>query len=221
MDAVLRLRYLKAMGIPQFVARMPLPGAHPSTLLALDVPDEYLPPTAAPDATPTPVSISPKQPEISAPAPPQRVNTKQREEVFNYQAAIWQTGDILIIADMPVFDNRTLSLLNDILKSIQRDQANSPDAFQWPMPNGMGGDTFSAARDYLQGYLEGGILRRHTIQQILTFGQTACMLLSEGDSARFGDWPLVRLPAISNMMSNPNEKSAAWKTLSTLSKTKA
>ena len=37
MNELLRLDYLEAMGITQYVARMPLPGAYPSPVIDIEV----------------------------------------------------------------------------------------------------------------------------------------------------------------------------------------
>lgn len=247
MDPALRLQYLDAMGIPQFVARMPMPGAKPSVLItlpdacsneALATDDHAIPPPSAPrvmsrlldDGAPSPavttsamttsamttprdnaLAITPPSSTITPPTAPAHPDTTP----FSCQTTIWRIDAWLVMADMPRFDDTACTLLANVLFAIGKVTTNlsNPSTFSWPMPEQLSDTSQQAARDYLQGYLEGGFLANNAIQQILIFGDQTASLLPESGPGRYGNWPLVTLPSLHSMAASPQAKAAAWHAL--------
>lgn len=248
MHPLLRLQYLDNMSIIQYVARTPLQGAMPSKHLIIAplespadsiLPDDKIPshpdsnPLAAPSlaqtitTTPPPKTVS----SIASTILPIK-NQRNIKDVFQCQIAYWHVNDLLILADMPRLDNAQLSLLNDMLFAIKREKVATPDAFRWPPHNTQDASftdaSLSAARDYFQGMLEGGILKKNTVRQILIFGKAPIQLLNENaetspditgtDAAldRFQNWPIITLDNLRSMVDTPSSKAVAWKKLALL-----
>jgi hypothetical protein len=243
MHPLLRLEYLDNMGIIQYVARTQLPGAMPSTYLVIEPLESSTDISLLADTMPSQPDSNPllapslaqtfsttSQPktmsDISSTILPIK-NQRNIKDVYQCQIAYWRVNDLLILADMPRLDNGQLSLLNDILFAIKRDKVATPDAFRWP-PHNATDPSLSAARDYFQGMLEGGILKKHPIRQILIFGKAPIQLLNENTEAstditdtdptpdRFQNWPIITLDNLRSMIDAPSSKAAAWKKLAVL-----
>ncbi|HSC76385.1 MAG TPA: hypothetical protein VLB90_09145 [Pseudomonadales bacterium] len=220
MNESLRLDYLEAMGITQYVARMPLPGARPSPVIHIatmpeqpsritELLDEHIPAAKKlPAASSSPVSVP------ATPAPTLAV-------VFQCQIAIWTVADLLILADTPRFDNNQMTLLRNILQAIGRKETLS-DAkqFSWPLPQRKD-KSVQAAKEHFQGLLDGGLLQTNGLRQILCFGDSVSALLksSEIESEnvqQYQDWPVVTVCALHEMLTQPSRKAGTWRTLQTL-----
>ena len=232
MDAVLRLRYLDALGITQYVARAPLTGAKPSVLLDL-LPVSLPPDTqnipAAHSSTPgllesiaatTPGSGLARNPDDTESTLPAGNSLPARTPViserFQCQLAYWHIEDLLILADMPRLDKSCLLILNDILFSIQREKPSAPEAFHWPIEK-VAEISLHSAQEYFQGLLDTGLLKRGGLRQILLFGHSPLQLLGLDDSSMYGDryqdWPVIALPSLRHMLEHPASKADAWKKL--------
>lgn len=233
MDPALRLRYLEAMGIPQLVARVPMPGAKPSQrieLVAVPAAAETEQISAPPEPVATRASLADA---LTAPATTARTVSDQRTPPttavtpntaspshatttpFTCQCAIWRIGQWLVLTDTSQFDSTANALLNNILFALGEDASKlgvSAD-FHWPMAR-VADTSQHAAIDYLQGYLEGGALSQDTVQQILVLGHVTASLLPETGPGRYGNWPLTILPDLHSMLTSPTNKAIAWRALS-------
>lgn len=226
MDEALRLDYLDAMGVTQYVARSPLPGARPSPVLqpAHSEPEQPEPIASKParisellDHEPPRARPSPEQGPAAVAAPPDVDSTSPP---FQCQLAIWTADDLLVLADMPRLDNLQKTLLRNILQAIGRD-ASLPGALQykWPIPQNRERN-LQAARDHFQGLLDGGPLQSTTVRQILCFGPAAATLLASHDddlpSLVYREWPVTAACALQDMLDEPACKADTWRKLQVL-----
>lgn len=229
MDEALRLDYLDAMGITQYVARTPLPGARPSPVLAVAA-------TGQPEAGPVSAAIRPAQvsqllddntaarmdkrpppavavPTIATPAP------TTASPAFQCQLALWTADDLLVIADMPRLDNPQQALLRNILQAIGRTvPLSGVQQFSWPISQHRD-RSLVAARDHFQGLLDGGLLQQHSLRQILCFGNRSSTLLAADDDnppLQYRDWPVTTVCALHEMLAEPARKADTWRTLQLL-----
>ncbi len=237
MGEALRLAYLDAMGITQYVARTPLPGARPSPL-PQPIPDEDETETATGTLSrlsdlldvqalrtrperdalvlPSAKAVDPIDAAYNTPTA-----SRSAQPVFQCRLALWTTGDLLVIADAPRLENSHLNLLRNILHAIGRTQPLSEvTQFTWPIPQrkdkGM-----EAARDHFQGLLDGGLLQRPGLRQLLCLGDMAAPLLSSGDSdstspLQYQHWPVIQVCALHDMLTEPMRKADTWRTLKIL-----
>jgi hypothetical protein len=224
MDELLRLDYLEAMGITQYVARMPLPGARPSPVIHMEIPspaqpsrvsgllDENIPSTRQ---SPSPSPQTPVLPTTST-----LTSSTAVPVVFQCQIAIWTVGDLLILADAPRFDNNQMTLLRNILQAIGRTDALSDTRqFSWPLPQRKDKNVV-AAREHFQGLLDGGLLQTVGLRQILCFGDSIGALLSSNDTEsnlqQYQDWPVTTVCALHEMLAQPLRKADTWRALQVL-----
>lgn len=237
MDPVLRLRYLDALGITQYVARKPLPGAKPSVLIdvapatmaaGLEVaPVAYAPAPGLIEVIETAIieTTIPKKPFVTDVSNPESTASQENplpvkrtviSQAFQCQVAYWHTSDLLILADMPRLDKACLLILNDILFSIQREKPSAPEAFHWPIEK-VAEKSLHSAQEYFQGLLDTGLLKREGLRQILLFGRSPLQLLGIDEnglhSDRYQDWPVIALPGLRHMLEHPASKADAWKKL--------
>jgi len=242
MDELLRLDYLEAMGITQYVARAPLPGALPSTIFNVEYTEEIFDQATSPEkpersgriaalfddhqsydiqenskkSSEQTAKISISSNTESATATPTLVVAHQ------CQIAIWTIGELLIIADAQRFDNNQLTLLRNILQAIGI-QDNLPDVkqFHWPLPQRKD-KSLLAAREHFQGMLDGGPLKQPGLRQILCFGNAANTLLSHDDlpvattQQRYQDWPIINARSLHDMLAEPLRKADTWRALQEL-----
>jgi hypothetical protein len=225
MDELLRLDYLEAMGITQYVAHTPLPGARPSPVIHMEIVaptqpsritellDEHIP-SARKSPAPSPqISVLPTQSTATA--------STALPAVFQCQIAIWTVADLLILADAPRLDNSHVTLLRNILQAIGRTETLS-DArqFSWPLPQRKEKSVL-AAKEHFQGLLDGGLLQTSGLRQILCFGDLVNTLLNTGETEsdnaqQYQDWPVVTVCALHEMLAQPSRKADTWRTLQTL-----
>lgn len=239
MNEALRLEYLDAMGITQYVARAPLPGARPSPVLQdFTDDDETETATGAPSRLSELLGVHALQTrtehEAVVPQSTKTVGTvdavdiktaatpaQSAQPVFQCRMALWTTGDLLVIADAPRLENNHLNLLRNILHAIGRSQLLSDvTQFTWPIPQRKD-KSIEAARDHFQGLLDGGLLKRPSLRQILCFGDTVAPLLSTGDSndtspLQYQHWPVIQVCALHDMLTEPMRKADTWRTLKIL-----
>lgn len=225
MDELLRLDYLEAMGITQYVAHTPLPGARPSPVIHMEIVaptqpsritellDEQIP-SARKSPAPSPqISVLPTPSTVAA--------STALPAVFQCQIAIWTVADLLILADAPRLDNSHVTLLRNILQAIGRTETLS-DArqFSWPLPQRKEKSVL-AAKEHFQGLLDGGLLQTSGLRQILCFGDLVNTLLNTGETEsdnaqQYQDWPVVTVCALHEMLAQPSRKADTWRTLQTL-----
>ena len=238
MNELLRLDYLEAMGITQYVARMPLPGACPSPVIDIEViaPEQPASIAAMLDdnfsavrkssvSTSTPIPISKAAPEIET-------TSSAIPTAFQCQIAIWTVNDLLILADAPRLDNSQLTLLRNILLAIGRtDNLSDAKQFSWPLPQRKEKNLL-AAQEHFQGLLDGGLLKTNGLRQILCFGDTVSALLHTNDSSpeknasekpaleksvrQYQDWPVTSVCALHEMLAQPARKADTWRVLQAL-----
>lgn len=230
MNELLRLNYLEAMDITQYVARMPLPGACPSPVINEVVATEHEQPgsiaamldesfSAARKSTTPPTATS------SFSTPP--VATTSIPAAFQCQIAIWTVNDLLILADAPRLDNSQLTLLRNILQAIGRtDNLSAAKQFAWPLPQRKEKNLL-AAQEHFQGLLDGGLLKTNGLRQILCFGDTVSPLLHtdtpspekpalEKSVTQYQDWPVTSVCALYEMLAQPARKADTWRALQVL-----
>lgn len=230
MNELLRLHYLDAMGISQYVARMPLPGALPSPLIALEIPTQN-------NAARESISLENFSPEKTATtANSSSTQTHQvtvgkhqptDANIFQCQLAIWIVEDLLVLAEAPRLDNTQLSLLRNILQAIGRKTDLPPvRQFSWPIPQRKD-RSLLAAREQFQGLLDGGLLKRHPeqtipVRQIILFGRHIPALLQANEvdttlaSFNYHDWPVIVVSSLHEMLQQPALKRDVWKALQVL-----
>lgn len=231
MDELLRLDYLEAMGITQYVARTPLPGARPSpvielatsaqtaqqparitTLIDVDLPDKK----SSPAIAARPIPVTPVSTTAAAPA--------SLPTAFHCQIAIWTISDLLVLADAPRLDNSQLTLLRNILQAIGRtDNLSDVKQFSWPLPQRKD-KSLVAAKEHFQGLLDGGLLQTSGLRQILCFGDSVSVLLTTGEAEpanvqQYQDWPVVTVCALHEMLAQPARKADTWRKLQVLVRT--
>lgn len=226
MNESLRLDYLEAMGITQYVARTPLPGARPSPVIELEIAapeqpakiaaliDTALPDKKNPAAIPTkPLPVALDIPQASLPT--------TLPTAFHCQIAIWTVSDLLVLADAPRLDNSQLTLLRNILQAIGRtEKLSDVKQFSWPLPQRKD-KSLMAAKEHFQGLLDGGLLQTSGLRQILCFGDSVSALLSTGETdpanlQQYQDWPIVTVCALHEMLAQPSRKADTWRTLQVL-----
>lgn len=238
MDERLRLDYLEAMGITQYVARTPLPGALASVIMAFEdtVAAEEQP--AAPVKPQRQGHIatlleenfadSTQVGKIHTDNKPAKIeksilqNARTLPVTHQCQIAIWTTGDLLIIADAPRMDNSQLNLLRNILIAIGiRDALPDVKQFHWPIHQ-CKDKSLLAAREHFQGMLDAGLLKQPGLRQILCFGKEASTLLVQGDMEagialdRYQDWPVINACSLHEMLAEPARKADTWRVLQVL-----
>lgn len=243
MDEALRLDYLDAMGIAQYVARWSLPGACPSPVIE-PIPDSTE--TAANSLTPATTATTVSAPTTRAtaiekparmadllvstparaataskPTPVTAAATANANEPsaasFQCQLALWTAGDLLVIADMPRLDNAQQNLLRNILQAIGRpDALGTLRQYTWPQGRDR---SLHAAREHFQGMLDGGLLQKN-LRQVLCFGSAAATLLVAGGNpepaTQYKDWPVISVCALHEMLAQPARKADTWRTLQVL-----
>lgn len=222
MNELLRLHYLDAMGISQYVARMPLPGACPSLSIPLEIPQENL---TAP-VTLLQKNLVPEKPAFQKPAY-EKPAAMPATDIFQCQLAIWSVEDLLVIAEAPRLENSHLSLLRNILQAIGR-KSDLPavQQFVWPLPQRKD-RSLQAARDHFQGLLDGGLLKQKIdqkipVRQILLFGKTTAALLQESPDViqsgtlDYHSWPVLIVHSLHEMLQQPECKRDVWKALQVL-----
>ena len=233
MNELLRLDYLEAMGITQYVARMPLPGACPSPVIHVETTHTEIPTSEQPasiaamldesfsaarnsfTSTSTPASISKTTPHTES-------TSSAAPTTFQCQIAIWTVNDLLILADAPRLDNSQLTLLRNILQAIGRkDNLSDAKQFSWPLPQRKEKNLL-AAQEHFQGLLDGGLLKTNGLRQILCFGDTVSALLHTNDSVsekhatQYQDWPVTSVCALHEMLAHPARKADTWRALQVL-----
>jgi hypothetical protein len=230
MNELLRLHYLDAMGITQYVARTPLPGAHPSPLITLERPQQK---NAARESlllenisTEKP-AVTAKRSSLQTQQAPVGKSQPTHSDIFQCQLAIWIVEDLLVLAEAPRLDNTQLSLLRNILQAIGRKTDLPPvRQFSWPIPQRKD-RSLQAAREHFQGLLDGGLLKRHPdqkmpVRQIILFGKHIPALLqaTEADSTdasfNYHDWPVIVVSSLHEMLQQPALKRDVWKALQVL-----
>jgi hypothetical protein len=224
MEELLRLDYLKAMGITQYVARMPLPGARPSPVIHMETPAPSQPSRVSglldENATDSKKSPAPLPQTPVLPTSSTGTSSTAVPVVFQCQIAIWTVADLLILADAPRLDNNQMTLLRNILQAIGRTDALS-DArqFSWPLPQRKDKNVV-AAREHFQGLLDGGLLQTVGLRQILCFGDSIGALLSSNDTEsnlqQYQDWPVTTVCALHEMLAQPLRKADTWRALQVL-----
>jgi hypothetical protein len=235
MNELLRLDYLEAMGITQYVARMPLPGACPSPVIHIEVvATEHEQPASIAamldesfSAARKP-SISTSRPAtITNPAPQIESTSSTAPTAFQCQIAIWTVNDLLILADAPRLDNSQLTLLRNILQAIGRtDNLSDAKQFSWPLPQRKD-KKLLAAQEHFQGLLDGGLLKTNGLRQILCFGDAVCALLHtdastheknapENNVLQYQDWPVTSVCALHEMLAQPTRKAETWRAIQVL-----
>lgn len=233
MNEILRLQYLNAMGITQYVARKPLPAARPSPVIEITLPPHNIPEKniAAHVTTallqPREISSSPQQQTrdsteraTSAIQPENNARTIPTD-VFQCQIAIWAVEDILILADAPRLDNTQLALLRNILQAIGRStELTGTQQFTWPLAQRKD-KSLHAAREHFQGLLDGGFLQQKNLRQLLVFGKPAAALLTEtiepfASQFNYQDWPVIVVHSLRDMLEQPEHKRDVWKALQVL-----
>lgn len=224
----LRQQYLGVLGITQYIARQPLAGARPSVSLAA-----LLAPTAAP-AEPlaperpaparAPITVEPAPAARPAPAtaaPARPAASPANATAFQCQLALWSLDDLLLIAETARLSPAQLALLGDLSLALGRPSPSSPEQYSWPLPQRRE-RSLPAARDHFQGWLEGGLLARPGLRQLVLFGDAPRTLLATGGeteaSSRYHDWPLACLPALQALLDTPSLKPAAWRLLQPLAR---
>lgn len=222
MNELLRLDYLEAMGITQYVARMPLPGACPSPVIELDIAVTEQP---AKIAALIDADLADKKNPPAIPAKPAPVNPDitptSLPTAFHCQIAIWTIGDLLVLADAPRLDNSQLILLRNILQAIGRtDNLSDAKQFSWPLPQRKD-KSLIAAKEHFQGLLDGGLLQTRGLRQILCFGHSVGALLNPGETEpahlqQYQDWPVVTVCALHEMLAQPARKADTWRALQVL-----
>lgn len=230
----LRLDYLNVMGITQYVARSPLPGALPSPIIddiasndsnalstIIEEPSsntlthiaELLGSTTATlQAAPAPLSATQQHSNPTA-----SISTNAAI-LFHCQIAFWTIDDLLVLAEAPRLDNPQLTLLRNILNAIGRkEQLPNAGQFSWPLPQRKD-KTLAAAQEHFQGLLDGGALQHGSrVRQILCFGEQIPMLLQEqSHTQQYRDWPLITVCTLQDMLTQPARKSDTWRTLQVL-----
>ena len=234
MNELLRLDYLEAMGITQYVARMPLPGACPSPVIHIEV-------VATKHEQPASIaamldesfsaarksSISTSIPATINPAEQIESTSSTTPTTFQCQIAIWTVNDLLILADAPRLDNSQLTLLRNILQAIGRtDNLSAAKQFAWPLPQRKEKNLL-AAQEHFQGLLDGGLLKTNGLRQILCFGDTVSPLLHtdtpspekpalEKSVTQYQDWPVTSVCALYEMLAQPARKADTWRALQVL-----
>ena len=232
MNELLRLDYLEAMGITQYVARMPLPGACPSPVIHVEaIASEPEQPVSIAAMLDESFSVARKS-STSIPAPFSKAATTESissaaPTAFQCQIAIWTVNDLLILADAPRLDNSQLTLLRNILQAIGRkDNLSDAKQFSWPLPQRKEKNLL-AAQEHFQGLLDGGLLKTNGLRQILCFGDTVSALLQTHDSAtekpaleknvtQYQDWPVTSVCALHEMLAQPTRKADTWRALQVL-----
>jgi hypothetical protein len=242
MNELLRLEYLEAMGITQYVARAPLPGALPSTIFNIEYAEEIFEAAISSEKNERPGRITalfddhqsdgnqPKDKKtieetakISSGSKTESATATPTLAVAHQcQIAIWTIGELLIIADAPRLENKHLTLLRNILQAIGI-QDNLPDVkqFHWPLPQRRD-KSLLAAREHFQGMLDGGPLKQPGLRQILCFGNAANTLLIHDDSPhansqqRYMDWPIINACSLHDMLADPLRKADTWRALQVL-----
>jgi hypothetical protein len=239
MNELLRLDYLDAMGITQYVARKPLPGARPSPVIQLAVqsPEQPAPEPQAPEKSGRMTSLigadlpdkknsqaTSAKPIPATPASITDAAPTSLPDTFHCQIAIWTVGDLLVLADAPRLDNSQLTLLRNILQAIGRtDNLSDVKQFSWPLPQRKD-KSLLAAKEHFQGLLDGGLLQTSGLRQILCFGQSVITLLNTGDTdtenmQQYRDWPVITVCALHEMLAQPSRKADTWRTLQVLVRT--
>ncbi len=223
MNELLRLDYLEAMGITQYVARMPLPGACPSPVIHVEV----IEPEPKSIAAMLDESFSAARKSTTPPTATSSFSTPQAATTsipaaFQCQIAIWTVNDLLILADAPRLDNSQLTLLRNILQAIGRtDNLSVAKQFSWPLPQRKDKNLL-AAQEHFQGLLDGGLLKTNGLRQILCFGDAVSALLHTNDSApektalQYQDWPVTSVCALHEMLAQPSRKADTWRRLQVL-----
>lgn len=228
MNELLRLNYLEAMGITQYVARMPLPGACPSPVINEVVATEHEQPASIAAmldesfSAARKSSISTSRPATINPAEQIESTSSTTPTTFQCQIAIWTVNDLLILADAPRLDNSQLTLLRNILLAIGRkDNLSDTKQFLWPLPQRKEKNLL-AAQEHFQGLLDGGLLKASGLRQILCFGDTVSTLLHTNTSApernvrQYQDWPVTSVCALHEMLAQPARKADTWRALQVL-----
>jgi hypothetical protein len=237
MDELLRLDYLEAMGITQYVAHTPLPGARPSPVIHVDtaLSETVLLETEHPASvtalfdddfssakkSPTPLTsiLSISTSSISTASLSTTPSPASTSITFQCQIAIWTVDDLLILADAPRMDNNQITLLRNILQAIGR-TGNLSDVrqFSWPLAQRKE-KHLSAARDHFQGLLDGGLLKNPGLRQILCFGENVLPLLATDLTItlqQYQDWPIVTTCSLQDMIEQPGRKAHTWRVLQVL-----
>lgn len=232
MNELLRLDYLEAMGITQYVARMPLPGACPSQVIHVET-EQSISVTALFDDEDFSITKKSSTLPTSTPSNPTSVAatasnaTTSTPATFQCQIAIWTVNDLLILADAPRLDNQQLTLLRNILHAIGRkDNLSDTRQFAWPLQQRKE-KSLAAAQEHFQGLLDGGLLKTNGLRQILCFGDTVNALLHTTDFVsekstpekhvqQYQDWPITHVCALHEMLSQPTRKADTWRTLQAL-----
>jgi hypothetical protein len=217
-----RLDYLEAMGITQYVARMPLPGACPSPVIELEIaaPEQPVRITSLIDA-----DLQDKKNPAAIPAKPVPVSPDialtSLPTAFHCQIAIWTVSDLLVLADAPRLDSSQLILLRNILQAIGRtDNLSDVKQFSWPLPQRKD-KSLLAAKEHFQGLLDGGLLQTRGLRQILCFGDSVSALLNPGETEpanlqQYQDWPVITVCALHEMLAQPSRKADTWRALQVL-----
>ena len=243
MNESLRLDYLEAMGITQYVARMPLPGACPSPVIDIETTHIELlvqeQPTSIAAMLDDNFTVTKKTSASSSVSIPIAKTTTQADlqssptlTAFQCQIAIWTVNDLLILADAPRLDNSQLTLLRNILQAIGRtNNLSDTKQFSWPIPQRKDKNLL-AAQEHFQGLLDGGLLKTDGLRQILCFGERVSALLHTNTSTpetpipekiiteqkvtQYQDWPVTNVCALHEMLTQPSRKADTWRVLQVL-----
>lgn len=150
---------------------------------------------------------------------------------FHCQLALWQQGDLFILADVSQLQAADIQLLKNILTACGRSaQLAAPQQFSWPLAKRRN-SAFNEAREHFLGLLDAS-LAQTPVQQLISFGaQSLRLLTADHESAdQLSDvdcqhlnlqainfahrWPLTALPSLTQMLQQPARyKPLAWQLL--------
>ncbi len=155
---------------------------------------------------------------------------KPKEEV-RFSLSLWHVDNIQIIDSRKPGDALpTDALLSNILLAVGGLTLQLPrvERIDWPMVETASDKSWNAAREMVQGFLEGRLFAR-PVSHILLFGQDACaaVLGKEVDFIQqryqsiavdaFGASAIV-LPSLADILRAPKFKADVWRALSILSR---
>lgn len=225
-----RREYLAALGIPLFVARVPLPGAAASVIEQVSPPPAMplpvaavMAPVASAARAPAPalaeaaalLQQSPRRPEVAAtPAPvvaaitPAATVSDAAPPSFTCRLVL-VAPQLAVLLDLGAYPDLGASE-RQLWQAICRAMAWSPQAlaadFSWPLtaggkPGGLLGNGPDAARAFLQGWLGRDLAAD---DRLLVLGPAL---------APFVERPHRLLPALAELLTSPLAKRTLWQQL--------
>lgn len=224
MNEILRLQYLNALGVDQWVANSPLVNARASQFFSVERHDGNSLLLESHEETHVNL-LKEKQLNQQTPIEKQtkKFDEKTSETAVSYHLQLQgKQGAYVCIIEFPksgILDNEAQKLLENIMKAVdqlitsQKTAYMRPEVFKWPMFQQQSVVSHidqgqSAAREALNAFLF-SFMKRNRQTSLFVFGENILSLLDKSACDK-NSVRLISAPGLTDLMNNPVLKKGLW-----------